>query len=83
MFFESKKMCELNFANFQGIDEIKKHAKNYKGSKKPRFYINTKNENNNIIEIPSNYLQLLLKTHPNMKFVKNKKNNTIIVNSFE
>ena len=83
MFFESKKMCELNFANFQGIDEIKKHAKNYKGSKKPRFYINTNNENNNIIEIPSNYLQLLLKTHPNMKFVKNKQNNTIIVNSFE
>ena len=83
MFFESKKICELNFANFQGIDEIKKHAKNYKGSKKPRFYINTKNENNNIIEIPSNYLQLLLKAHPNMKFVKNKQNNTIIVNSFE
>lgn len=37
-FFESKKICELNLANFQGIAEIQKHAKNYKGVKKPTFF---------------------------------------------
>lgn len=37
-FFESKKICELNNAKFQGIQEIKKHARNYKGQKKPTFF---------------------------------------------
>ena len=35
---ESSKICELNNANFQGIYEIQKHSKNYKGYKKPLFY---------------------------------------------
>jgi len=38
-YFESKKICELNAAKFQGINEIKKHARNYKGQKKPQFFI--------------------------------------------
>ena len=37
IYCESKKICELNSANFQGINEIQKHAKNYKGLKKPIF----------------------------------------------
>ena len=80
MFFDSKKICELNYANFQGINEIKKHAKNYRGSKKPVYYINT--SDNNTIEVPMKYLQLMLQKNPNMKFTEKKQTNTFIVNSF-
>jgi len=83
MFFDSKKICELNYANFQGIEEIQKHANNYKGSKKPNFYISNENNNNNKIEIPYKYLNLLLQANPNMKFIENKQNNTFIVESFK
>ena len=83
LFFESKKICELNYANFQGIEEISKHANNYKGAKKPHFYINTNNDNNNKIEIPYKYLNLLLQANPNMKYVENKHSNTFIVESFK
>jgi hypothetical protein len=81
MFFDSKKICELNYAIFQGIDEIMKHANNYKGSKKPIYY--DENKDNNILEIPSKYLSLLLKANPEMKFVENKQKNVIIVKSFK
>ena len=82
-FFESKKICELNFANFQGIHEIKKHAKNYKGSKQPTFYnnVNYANSNKNI-EVPKKYLNLILEKNPNLKYYENKILNTIIINSF-
>ena len=79
-FFESKKMCELNFANFQGIAEITKHAKHYK-AKKPKFY-NITNNNNSNIEVPKKYLHLILEKNPNLKFYENNNNNTIIINSF-
>jgi len=82
MFFDSKKICELNYAIFQGTEEIRKHANNYKGSKKPIFYYDNK-DYNNIIEIPSKYLNLLLKANPEMKFVENKQTNLIIVKSFK
>ena len=78
--FESKKICELNLANFQGISEIKKHAKNYKGLKKPSFFIVTDNNNNNI-EVPKKYLPLLQIANPKLKFKENKEENTIIINS--
>ena len=82
-FFESKKICELNFANFQGINEIKKHAKNYKGSKQPTFYNNVNYANNNKnIEVPKKYLYLILEKNPNLKYYENKQLNTIIINSF-
>ena len=81
MYFESKKICDLNYAVFQGIDEIKKHANNYKGSKKPNYYPEDKSKD--IIEIPSKYLHLLLKANPEMKFVENKQKNVIIVKSFK
>ena len=82
-FFESKKICELNFANFQGINEIKKHAKNYKGSKQPTFYSNVNYANNNKnIEVPKKYLYLILEKNPNLKYYENKQLNTIIINSF-
>ena len=83
LYFESKKICGLNYANFQGIDEIKKHAKNYKGKKKPVFFICTKDDHtNNIIEIPMKYLTLVMKANPKMKYHENKLKNTFIVDSF-
>ena len=82
-FYESKKVCELNYANFQGVEEIKKHAKYYKGSKKPVFFICTKDDYiNNTIEIPSKYLNLLLKANPNMKYHEINYKYTFIVDSF-
>ena len=83
MYFDSKKMCTLNYANFQGIEEIKKHAKNYKGKKKPVFFICTKDEQlNNTLEIPMQYIHYLLSTNPKMKYRENKMKNTFIVESF-
>ena len=79
-YYESKKICELNFAKFQGIEEIKKHANNYKGIKKPTFY-----DNENIkseIEVPKRYLSLILEKYPKLEYLENKDNNTIIINSF-
>lgn len=37
-FFDSKKRVELNRAKFEGISEIKRHARNYK-EKKPIFFL--------------------------------------------
>ena len=83
IFYESKKVCELNYANFQGIEEIKKHAKYYKGSKKPVFFICTKDDYiNNTIEIPLKYLNLLLKANPNMKYHELNYKYTFIIDSF-
>ena len=83
LYFESKKICTLNYANFQGIEEIKKHAKNYKGTKKPIFFICTKDEHtNDIIEIPMKYINLLIRANPKMKYHEVRKNNTFIVDSF-
>ena len=85
--FESPKICELNSANFQGINEIQKHSKNYKGYKKPLFY-SEQNHNNNTINnenmiIPSKYLVKLKARFPNMKYHENKNNEIFIVDSFE
>ena len=79
--FESPKICELNSANFQGIYEIQKHSKNYKGYKKPLFY-SEQNNNENII-IPSKYLGKLKVRFPNMKFHENKGKKNIVIDSFE
>ena len=83
--FESSKICELNSANFQGIYEIQKHSKNYKGYKKPLFYSEpNKNSNNkeNIV-IPSKYLNKLKVRFPKIKFKENKAKKIITVDSFE
>ena len=79
--FESSKICELNSANFQGIYEIQKHSKNYKGYKKPLFY-SEQNNNENII-IPSKYLGKLKGRFPNMKYHENKGKKSIVIDSFE
>ena len=79
--FESSKICELNCAHFQGINEIQKHAKNYKGQKKPNYY--SKSENNENIIIPSKYLLKLIKRFPKMKYTENKSKKIVIVKSFE
>ena len=81
-YFESLKICELNFAHFQGINEIQKHAKNYKGLKKPNFYLSTNGITENIV-IPSKYILKLLQRFPKMKFTENKVQKTIVVQSFE
>ena len=78
--FESSKICELNCAHFQGINEIQKHAKNYKGQKKPNYY--SINENENMI-IPLKYLNKLQKRFPKMKYVENRAQNIFTVKSFE
>jgi len=83
--FESSKICELNSANFQGINEIQKHSKNYKGYKKPLFYSeqNNNNINNENMIIPSKYLFKLQVRFPNIKFHENKLKKIIVVDSFE
>ena len=82
--FESSKFCELNSANFNGIYEIQKHSKNYKGYKKPLFYYEqNKNNNNENVIIPSKYLLKLKVRFPNMKFHENKVKKIIIIYSFE
>lgn len=79
--YESKKICELNFAKFQGIEEIKKNANNYKGNKRPTFY---DNENCKVdIEVPKRYLNLILEKFPKLKYHENIEANTIIIQTFE
>ena len=78
-YFESPKICELNSAHFQGINEIQKHAKNYKGQKKPSFF--SKNDEN--IIIPNKYLSKLLERFPKMKYTENKAKKIFTVKSFE
>jgi hypothetical protein len=81
MHFESSKICELNCAHFQGINEIQKHAKNYKGQKKPSYYSRT--ESNESMIIPSKYLAKLKKRFPKMQYSENKIKKIIVVKSFE
>ena len=81
-YFESLKICELNFAHFQGINEIQKHAKNYKRLKKQNFYLSTNGITENMV-IPSKYILKLLQRFPKMKFTENKVQKTIVVQSFE
>ena len=75
--FESPKICELNMAHFQGVNEIQKHAKNFKGLKKPNH--NSINEN---IIIPSKYLSKFKIRFPNMKY-ENKNKKEFVIKSFE
>ena len=77
--FESSKICELNCAHFQGINEIQKHAKNFKDLKKSCF--NPSKEDNMII--PSKYLLKLKKRFPKMKYNENKSKKILIIKSFE
>ena len=78
--FESSKICELNCAHFQGINEIQKHAKNFKDLKKTSYY--SDKEDNNMI-IPSKYLFKLKKRFPKMQYSENKTKKILVVKSFE
>ena len=71
--FESKKMIEFNFANFQGRNEIIKHAKNYKG-KKPFFFAVNKND---FVEVPKKFRYKVQKNYHELKFEKNNKHSVI------
>lgn len=75
--FESKKICELNLANFQGIQEIKKHAKNYKGLKKPIFFDGLDPKKN--LEVPIKYLNAMLKKFPKMTYEKKKDEKSFLI----
>ena len=77
--FESSKICELNCAHFQGINEIQKHAKNFKDLKKSSYY--TDKEESMII--PSKYLFKLKKRFPNMQYTENKIKKVLVIKSFE
>ncbi len=80
-YFESSKICELNSAHFQGVNEIQKHAKNFKDLKKTSHYSNNKKEDDMII--PSKYLTKLKKRFPKMQYSENKAKKIIVVKSFE
>ena len=82
--FESNKICELNSANFQGINEIQKHSKNYKGIKKPLFYSEpNKNNNKENIIIPLKYLNKMKMRYPKIKYKENKSKKIFVVEMFE
>ena len=84
--FESNKICELNNANFQGINEIQKHSKNYKGIKKPLFYSEPNKNNNNGKEniiIPLKYLNKIKARYPKIKYKENKAKKIFVVEAFE
>ena len=80
MYFGNE-ICELNYAHFQGVSEIQKYAKNYKGTKKPSFYSNDKKEEYMII--PSKYLIKLQKRFPKMEYNENKAEKILVIKSFE
>ena len=75
--FESPKICELNMAHFQGVNEIQKHAKNYKELKKACF-----TKSNDKIVIPSKYLMKLKKRYPKMKYSENSNKKEFEILSF-
>ena len=77
--FESSKICELNCAHFQGINEIQKHAKNFKDLKKTSYY--SDKEDNMVI--PSKYLFKLKKRFPKMQYTENKTKKVLVIKSFE
>ena len=77
--FESSKICELNCAHFQGVNEIQKHAKNFKDLKKTSYY-NEKEEN---MIIPSKYLLKLKKRFPKMQYTEDKSKKILNIQSFE
>lgn len=80
--FESKKICELNLANFQGINEIKRHAKNYRGNKRPIFVLVNGDSKNSNIEVPDKYLNTVLGCYPHMNYIEKKATHTFIIRSF-
>ena len=81
LFCDSKKVCELNYAKFQGMEGVKKEVENHKGSKKKIFSIYT-GDIDKTIEVPMKYLYLMLKANPKMKYHENNYKNTFIVDSF-
>ena len=78
-YFESKKICELNIANFQGINDIQKHVKGYKGTKKT----NSINNINNVIEVPLKYLNKVKIRYPKMIYNERKDDGIFIIKSFQ
>ena len=82
-YYESAKICELNCAHFQGITEIQKHAKNYKGIKKPTFYSGGNYNNNYDIIVPNKYLMKIKKRFPRMTFTENKSKKIVYIKSLE
>ena len=81
LYFDSKKVCELNYAKFQGMEGVKRQVEKHKGSKKQIFSIYT-GDIDKTIEVPMKYLNLMLKANPKMKYHENKYKNTFIVDSF-
>ena len=76
-YFESAKICELNCAHFQGINELQKHTKNFKDIKK-----NCYKENENVV-VPSKYLSILKTRFPKLTYSENKTKKLITIKSFD
>ena len=81
-YFESKKICELNCANFQGINDIQKHAKNYKGIKKP-IYFKDANITKTPIEVPLKYLKKVKERFPKLSYYEKKNQDIFVIKCFE
>lgn len=80
-YFDSMKICELNAAHFQGISEIQKHAKNYRGPKIPSFY-KAGDIKSNII-IPSRFIDKVKSRYPNMQYAELPGKNSFIINNLD
>ena len=74
--FESSKICELNCAHFQGLNELQKHSKNCNDKKK-----NIYKENENVV-VPSKYLFILKNRFPRMTYTENKIKKLINIKTF-
>ena len=82
LFFQSLKVCDLDYAKSQGIEEITNKAWNYRGNIKQIFYMCSNDKIDNTIEIPNKYFDLVLKANPKMKYHEGKFKNTFIVDAF-
>ena len=79
-FLESAKICELNLARFQGINEIQKHVEKHRNLKNNN---NSDNHKEADMIIPSKYLLKLKKRFPKMQYNENTIKKILFIKSFE
>ena len=81
--YDNKGNTRYAIFNSETIIKNNYFTKNYKGTKKPIFFICTKDVlTYDIIEILVIYINLLMKINPKMKYHEVRKNNTFIVHLF-
>ncbi|MCQ2820391.1 MAG: RNA-binding protein [archaeon] len=77
--YDSKKICELNMANYQGIEEINLHSKNYKGKKPTFFYLGEDLFKN--LEVPIRFLDTIRNAYPGITYEETSNPNIISIKS--